>query len=332
MPSIKLINQGTYGCVYHPGIKCNGMVESEKFITKIQKNDDTVQNEIRVSKIISNIKNTSRFFAPIVTSCPAKITPKIREGCDVMTKYVPGKDADYVTTKIRFVGKQNLGEYILAPTREGDDPKLKRERYIRSQKHLLRAIAKMSEHRVVHFDVKHNNVMFDARLKLPVFIDFGLSILIDDVLGEKNRDNLSRAFYTFNTYNYWPIEVIMFGYAFSKLGVEEAIMRKITAYELEHVIDVFINGKEDSRGIKTPNDLFESQLANLNKNTFKNDALHFFGKFIGKTWINMYDTLMSDGIWKRWDKYGLDVTYLFIAEDAGQELYDLIPKIKLLPS
>ena len=325
MPSIKLINHGTYGCVYHPGVKCNGSVESEKFITKIQKNDDTVQNEIRIGKAIKTIGNYTRFFAPIVGSCPAKITKKIMEGCDVMNT---GSQTDYISTKIRFVGKQTLGDYILGA--EGGY-NVKRERYVRSQKHLLRAIAKMKDSGVAHFDVKHNNIMFDSRLKVPVFIDFGLSILIDDVIGERNRGNLPRAFYTYNTYNYWPIEITMFGYAFSKLGVDEASMRKITVAELEKVIDVFINGRENSRGIKSPNDLFESRLLGLSADKFKRDALDYFGKYVGKTWMHMYDALMSAGVWKRWDKYGLDATYLFLAEDAGEELYDLAPKIQLLP-
>ena len=38
MIELKLINQGSYGCVFKPGFTCSGKVENnEKYITKIQK-------------------------------------------------------------------------------------------------------------------------------------------------------------------------------------------------------------------------------------------------------------------------------------------------------
>jgi len=219
------------------------------------------------------------------------------------------------------VGKQTLGEYILTQTQT------KRERFIRTQKHLIRAIRKLTEHGVIHFDVKQNNVMYDARLKEPIMIDFGLSFRIDDVLGVNSRDNLPEKFYTFNTYDYWPVEVCMFGYAFSELGVYEAGRRRITADEIDRVLDVFVNGRENSKGDKTPNTLMEM----VRVDEFMRDAQDYFGRYVGKTWIAMYDDMMAAGVWKRWDKYGLDVTYLFIAE-SDPELNKLAPKVQLLPS
>jgi serine/threonine protein kinase len=320
MPSIKLINQGTYGCVYHPGIKCNGnAMNSEKFITKIQKNDSTVKNEIHIGKTIKTIPNFSRYFAPIIDSCPAKITKT--DGCKITQK---SNDTTFISNKIRYVGKQTLGEYITER-----DKGRERERFIRTQKRLIRAIRKLTEYGVVHFDVKQNNVMYDDRLKEPVMIDFGLSFRIDDVLGVNSRENLQEKFYTFNTYDYWPVEVCMFGYAFSELGVYEAGRRRITADEIDRVLYVFVNGRENSKGDRTPNGLMEMEVIRVDE--FLHDAREYFGRYVGKTWIAMYDHMMEAGVWKRWDKYGLDVTYLFIAE-SNPELKKLAPKVQLLPS
>jgi serine/threonine protein kinase len=315
MPSIKLINQGTYGCVYHPGIKCNGKVQSEKFVTKIQKNDNTVQNEIRIGKIVKTIPQFSRYFAPIIDSCPAKISKRAAEGCGVIEAQSSSSSSPiaFVSNKIRYVGKQTLTDYIM----HGDKDKI-RERYIRTQKRLRRAIDKLTEHGLVHFDVKYNNIMYDERIKEPVFIDFGLSIRIDDVLGVNGRDKLSQTFYTFNTYDYWPVEVCMFGYAFSGPGTSN---NRITATDIDLVLDVFVNGREDKNGIKTPNSFMET----VNKSQFMRDAHDYFDKYVGKTWLAMYDEMMAAGVWKRWDKYGLDVTYAFIDPE-------LKPKVQLLPS
>lgn len=321
MPSIKLINQGTYGCVYHPGIKCNGNpMTSEKFITKIQRNDETVQNEIRIGKIVKTIPQFSRFFAPIISSCPAKITKKVAEGCTV----IENGATSFVSTKIRYVGKQTLGAYITESNI--------RERYVRSKKHLVRALEKLNEHGIVHFDVKQNNVMYDARLKVPVFIDFGLSIYVKDILGTAGRDNLRNTFYTFNTYDYWPVEVCMFGFAFTELGVEEASQRRITSSDIDRVLDVFVNGKMDRDGNKSPNNLFGSKYSGVSADSFMRSAQSYFGRYVGKTWTQMYDEMMEAGVWKRWDKYGLDATYIFLAEDANdQNIADLVPKIQMLP-
>ncbi len=322
MPSIKLINQGTYGCVYHPGIQCNGNpMTSAKFITKIQRNDDTVQNEIYIGQLVKHIPQFSRFFAPIIASCPAKITKKVSDGCTV----IENGSTSFASNKIRYVGKQTLGEYVI------EKPELVRERFVRSKKHLVRAINKLNGHGVIHFDVKQNNVMYDARLKVPVFIDFGLSIRVKDILGSAGREKLHKTFYTFNTYDYWPVEVCMFGFAFTELGVDEASQRRITSADIDRVLDVFVNGKMDRDGNKLPNNLFSSKYIGLSADSFILSAQTYFGKYVGKTWTAMYDEMMDAGVWKRWDKYGLDATYIFMAEDANEDLSDLVPKIQMLP-
>ena len=40
-----LLSQGGFGCVYYPGIKCNGKTNTNKsIITKLQKNDFNASN------------------------------------------------------------------------------------------------------------------------------------------------------------------------------------------------------------------------------------------------------------------------------------------------
>jgi serine/threonine protein kinase len=294
-------------------------MQSEKFVTKIQKNDNTVQNEIRIGKIIKTIPQFSRYFAPIIDSCPAKISKRAAEGCAIIEKaqaqgQAQGQGPAFVSNKVRYVGDKTLTDHIM-----GDKDKI-RERYIRTQTRLRRAIDKLTGRGLVHFDVKYNNIMYDDRIKEPVFIDFGLSIRIDDVLGVNGRDKLAQTFYTFDTYDYWPVEVCMFGYAFTELGDST---RRITATDIDLVLDVFVNGRDNK---KTPNSFMET----VNKAQFMSDAHDYFDKYVGKTWLAMYDEMMAAGVWKRWDKYGLDVTYVFIAE-SDPELKKLAPKVQLLP-
>ena len=72
---IKILNQGTFGCIFRPGITCEGVVDgSEKTITKVQKSKETSQNEIHISNILKDINGYNRYFAPIKEFCNVDIS------------------------------------------------------------------------------------------------------------------------------------------------------------------------------------------------------------------------------------------------------------------
>ena len=41
---IKLISQGTYGCIFKKGLTCNGMIDETETISKIQEKNETSEN------------------------------------------------------------------------------------------------------------------------------------------------------------------------------------------------------------------------------------------------------------------------------------------------
>ena len=67
---ITLLKQGAYGCIYRPGMSCDGKIESGKFISKIQLKDGNSDNEVSIGKKVMKIdKNYAEYYAPIVESC-----------------------------------------------------------------------------------------------------------------------------------------------------------------------------------------------------------------------------------------------------------------------
>ena len=53
----QLLSQGGFGCVYYPGIKCNGKTDPRtNVVTKLQKMDFNASNEIKIGEMIK--KNT----------------------------------------------------------------------------------------------------------------------------------------------------------------------------------------------------------------------------------------------------------------------------------
>ena len=72
--NIKLIGDGSYGCVYYPGITCSGNVNNKKYVTKIQVYNRASKNEIELGEyIIKNIKNYNEYFSPIIKNCIIKL-------------------------------------------------------------------------------------------------------------------------------------------------------------------------------------------------------------------------------------------------------------------
>ena len=70
---IRLLSQGAYGCVFKPNITCDGSTGNNRYVSKIQNNDDSIQNELNIGKKISSIDKFHMFFAPILESCPVSL-------------------------------------------------------------------------------------------------------------------------------------------------------------------------------------------------------------------------------------------------------------------
>ena len=55
----KLIGEGGFGCVFHPGFNCNGKIDDsknkEKYVSKIQKKDLSSEMEVVIGNKIKSI-------------------------------------------------------------------------------------------------------------------------------------------------------------------------------------------------------------------------------------------------------------------------------------
>ena len=66
----KLLAEGGYGCVFTPGINCDGSVmKTKKYVSKIQRYDSSARNEIRIGKKIQELNGFEDHLAPILKYC-----------------------------------------------------------------------------------------------------------------------------------------------------------------------------------------------------------------------------------------------------------------------
>lgn len=326
---LKLINSGAFGCIYSPNLTCKGNVGSTKYITKIQKSERSIIHELRISNKIRDISGYARFFAPVLKSCEVKIAKdrvKDLKKCEVFEKDSEKKieGSTYVSMKTRYVGDKDLRAYIFS--------NLTSSAFLhelwRTHVHLLKGIQKLFKNKIVHYDLKYNNVIFDNDRKEPIIIDFGQSWIIDEL---QTEDQLFAAFFVFDQYDYWCIDVLICCYIIQKVGIKEAKTEKVTEQEIDHIYDVFIHGREPKYESTTDNikkvvsDVYlYNILQNPTKmNNFKILFKDYAAQFINKrTWWELYGELIKHA--NTWDSYSLSIIYLNMLDDvflSNQELY-----------
>ena len=112
---IKLISQGTYGCIFKKGLTCDGMVDETNTISKIQEKNETSENEVNMGKKIMEIPNYQEHFAPIIESCEVDIS-KIESAeinkCNFIKSYKNRKTYNIIDNYINNIYRGAFGSKI----------------------------------------------------------------------------------------------------------------------------------------------------------------------------------------------------------------------------
>jgi len=283
---IELLGQGSYGCVYKPSIQCDGKLGSKKYITKIQ--EKALDNEINIGKKVQKIPDFDKYFSPILEVCSLNLS-KIGE--DKM-KYcmIYNKKTEYISSKIKYVGKNTLHKSLYNLLDKY--PKLFFRMYISSHVDLLKYVDILYKHKIVHMDLKQDNIMIKDKSNTPIIIDFGLSFDMSDFKPEE-------VFFAYGyDYSPWAMDIIMITYMVYYKGNED----------LKWYNDVLT--QEDIEKV-----LSDTMKANTLMTTFtKEDRLQYeekcyeyFKPFKGKICKELYAELLKNSY--SWDSYALCSMY-----------------------
>ena len=140
---------------------------------------------------------------PVVSQCPVNIKvykkkyeEQLKE-CDV----IKDDDKKYMLMKIPYVKNKPVVEAIFNET---NDKKHLMISIIELYTASLKAIDILIDKKIVHFDLKSDNILYDTQINHMKFIDFGLSIPIEKL----QKENLKDYFYIYAPeYFVWPLEV-----------------------------------------------------------------------------------------------------------------------------
>jgi serine/threonine protein kinase len=198
---------------------------------------------------------------------------------------------------MRYVGDLTLGKYLKSNSTPLNE-------YWRTHKHILKGISLLSANSIIHYDLKENNIMYDEKTDNPIIIDFGLSV----ALNKLTPATYGRAFFIFDSYDYWCIDITACSYIFSVIGYERARTQKITEPELNTIINTFLYGKKTDQ----THGAFTVSAITSDIKIFEKRCREYFLPYVGMTWWHLYEQLVQYA--DTWDNYSVAMIYLFVVD------------------
>ena len=283
----KLLAEGGFGCIYYPGIKCNGKSDPDiKYVTKLHIKNYTSYNEIYIGNTVQTIKDYFLYFIPILKNCEinlASIDKKMIKDCNIIN------NKNLVLMKSQYIDNLDFFTYIIKKN-------TKIEIFmnmIQSYQYLLTSTQKLLNKNIIHYDLKNDNIIFNTNTNLPMIIDFGLSL----DMSKLNNKNITDYFYIYAAdYYIWAPEIHLISYLVQKRLDPKSL---ITESEVIRVANKSVN---NNKTLKIFSDKFV--------NNFKQLNIQYFLQFKDKTKKEILEKLITPSIYKTWDNYALSILYL----------------------
>ena len=315
---IKLLGQGSYGCIFRPGIECSRkQLTTKKYIAKIQKYKETSKHEVEIGKKIKGIAGYSQYYAPIIETCDVTVSTLKNEEevkkCDFIKTSPEFSDKKYESNRVMYVGKNIISEYLIKETANIRQVENYFRKMINMHMMLLTGIMKLNDANIIHFDLKENNVMCRDKSGRPIIIDFGLSV--DSANIASPEFPAAETFFSYGvTYAPWCLDIGMITYMIHKTQnahIEQPVVnawrsKTATLNDTSAVISDFLTKNPSISSLFTSAEIEEYKV----KLEAYYKPLVEGGMMNMPTWGHVYDELVK--YHKSWDNYSLAVMFLNI--------------------
>lgn len=201
------IGEGTYGCVYLSQKSKSKTKTHSTIVTKVQR-ADTAVNEIAIGQQLITIPGYKFYVSPLEHAHELSIqavTSDTYKSCTPLQRDVRRPDTTFVQGESRFVGHRTLDTFLYTKAHTLP-PHHVRALLLQTYRHVQRALQKLQQHRIVHYDLHEGNILYDETYGVPILIDFGLAFQMDTATPLTSFD----AF--FNTdldFPPWCIEIVL---------------------------------------------------------------------------------------------------------------------------
>lgn len=187
----EFLGEGSYGCVYYPGITCKGKKNKKNMITKIQESNFYSDNEKNNGNYIkTNIKNYNKYFSPVIKYCIVKFNILEKSNLNISKCYTLFDEYNQNSyddaSKKSIINNQYIlmySSYIKSYTLKDFYSKYSIDFVFSALTHInkiLYALSLLNQIGIVHNDLHIHNVLINLKNLNPVIIDFGLSFNINN--------------------------------------------------------------------------------------------------------------------------------------------------------
>ena len=294
---LKLISQGGYGCVFHPGLDCNDTIENkEKKLTKIQVSSFSSNNEIEIGLQIAQFDKNNLFFLPVISKCNINLN-KLNTNPELNFKQ------EFKKCKIKREDNSKLVgmtiPYLKSITFQDilNNPNISYKilSIIEIYKYLLTGLDLLWTQRIIHFDIKLENIIFTNDTTSPRIIDFGLSIPLDKL----NTNTIRKYFYIYApTYQLWCLEIHLLNYLLHKNIGDSLDIETCEIIAEEFVIHNSIYSKSSVQEF----------------NRYKIKCKNYTVQFANKSTKYVIDNVLKYA--NTWDNYALSYFYIVIVNSC----------------
>jgi len=297
------MESGMYGCVTKPKDEKTREFQYN-YLVKIQPLDDTVNEELKLGQLmIVTIPHYTWYVAPLLDSEMIQYQnwkDELSE-CKAYWKENVVQPA-LVSCRVRKV--PHLGPKIVTCLDYYTTLKYPQHRVIQRElwwNQAWEALTKFQSVKLVHFDIKTDNFLFDAKLQRPIFIDLGISFVVDESVAI-DIDLWKKRLKTKELHPIYPIEIYILAEII--FDVEYSENKILDASILSDWCDFFFE-----------NNIFIQQLPVLNNENEKKEWLkrtkqRLVNEMGGKEVSVVIQTMM--GWWKSWDVYSLSILFLLM--------------------
>ena len=286
----KLLSQGGFGCVYHPGISCDGKAQKDRnIVTKLQRMDFNAQNEIDIGDRIKDIPNYQLFYIPVIGHCPIKLSlidNSTLKQCEVVSS---NKNVEYILMDMNFVENYPFYEFLTDISKNKKSIILN---ILDTYSFLCNSIKVLVAQGVVQFDFKSENILYSRKTQNPLIIDFGISFHAPS-LKSSNWDDY---FYVYAPdYYIWPLEVHCINFLLNEDS------SKLT---LSSVSEIAREVTKHNKGLAIFTENFRKE--------YEEACVNALRPYVGKPVDKTISELIKN--YKTWDNFGLSILYLRLME------------------
>jgi serine/threonine protein kinase len=326
MTETELVNQGAYGCLYYPGMHCNGKtMDNLRYATKLVVHDEVAENEVAVGNIVKGIVNYGVNFVPVIDTCGVGLekvrrhNPHALNKCDIAPKTNKNvkPTPKFMLMKMPYIDSLYFYDYV---TVIGKNKKKIISCIFDTYSYLIESIERLGEHAVVHYDLKMQNILMNLKTDMPVIIDFGLSIPIGQ---QGTSDNRNDAFWTTYFYKYspeyyvWPLEAHVINFLQAGSSPKQSLSRDDVVSICETCVNANVALRIFSKGFRT---------------RYLQACIAQYEPWIGVARDAVRKALLKG--WRTWDNYSLSIAYLqiigFISETGFTNNHLIVQYVQLL--